>query len=225
MRFESGSRSLDETIAEQTAALLAAQRSDGHWVFEFEADVTIPAEYVMLRHFLGALDDDYLLREQRIVAYLRSIQGEDGGWPLFHGGDSNISATVKAYFALKLAGAEIDAIHMRRAREKVLALGGAAQANVFTRFALALFDQVPWRAVPVMPVEIMLLPRWFPFHLEKVSYWSRTVIAPMLILMALKPQAVNPHGVSIDELFREPPEIARYPLNPTGTWLGALFKG
>src|SRR3546814_4882955 len=90
----------------------------------------------------------------------------------------DLSASVKAYFALKLAGDDPEAAHMERARAAILAAGGAAQSNVFTRIALALFGQVPWRAVPEMPVEIMLLPRWFPFHLSKVSYWSRTVIAP-----------------------------------------------
>ena len=91
---------------------------------------------------------------------------------------------------------------MRRAREAVLARGGAERANVFTRIMLALFGFIPWRAVPVMPVEIMLLPKWFPFHLDKISYWSRTVIVPLLVLMAKKPRARNAKGVRIDELFR-----------------------
>src|SRR6201999_1911993 len=98
-----------------------------------------------------------------------------------------------------------DADHMRRARAAILARGGAAGANVFTRALLALYDIVPWRAVPVMPVEIMLLPRWFPFHLDKISYWSRTVIVPLLVLLAKKPQARNAKGIKINELFIEPP--------------------
>jgi len=114
---------------------------------------------------------------------------------------------------------------MARARALIMARGGAAQCNVFTRIALALFAQVPWRAVPEMPVEIMLLPRWFPFHLSKVSYWSRTVIVPLLILMALKPCGRNPRGVRIDEVFAHPPEEERYPLNATGDALGAFFAG
>src|SRR5579864_1075275 len=94
---------------------------------------------------------------------------------------------------------------MRRAREAILARGGAKQTNVFTRIMLALFGIMAWRSVPMMPVEIMLLPRWFPFHLSKVSYWARTVIVPLLVLMALKPRARNPKGVTVDELFLEPP--------------------
>jgi squalene-hopene/tetraprenyl-beta-curcumene cyclase len=195
---------LDQSIRSATDALLVRQQSDGHWVFELEADATIPAEYVLLRHYLGEPVDAAL--EQKIAVYLRRIQGAHGGWPLFAEGDIDISATVKAYFALKMIGDSVDADHMRRAREAVRARGGAEKANVFTRIMLALFDFVPWRAVPVMPIEIMLLPKWFPFHLDKMSYWSRTVIVPLLVLMAKKPQARNAKGVRIDELFVEPPQ-------------------
>ena len=194
---------LTRSIESAAQALLARQRPDGHWVFELEADATIPAEYVLLRHYLGEPVDAAL--EQKIAVYLRRIQGAHGGWPLFADGDLDVSATVKAYFALKMIGDPIDADHMRRAREAVLARGGASRANVFTRIMLALFGFIPWRAVPVMPIEIMLLPKWFPFHLDKISYWSRTVIVPLLVLMAKKPQARNAKGVRIDELFLEPP--------------------
>ena len=195
---------LTRSIESATEALLARQRPDGHWVFELEADATIPAEYVLLRHYLGEPVDAAL--EAKIAAYLRRIQGAHGGWPQFADGDLDVSATVKAYFALKMIGEPIDADHMRRAREAVLARGGAARANVFTRIMLALFGFIPWRAVPVMPIEIMLLPKWFPFHLDKISYWSRTVIVPLLVLMAKKPRARNAKGVRIDELFLEPPQ-------------------
>src|SRR6202166_973110 len=195
---------LEQHIQKATQARLPPQRPDGHWVFELEADATIPAEYVLLRHYLGEPVDAAL--ETKIAVYLRRIQGIHGGWPLFADGALDISATVKAYFALKMIGDSIDADHMRRAREAVLARGGAARANVFTRIMLALFGFIPWRAVPVMPIEIMLLPKWFPFHLDKISYWSRTVIVPLLVLMAKKPQARNAKGVRIDELFLEPPQ-------------------
>ena len=99
---------------------------------------------------------------------------------------------------------------MRRARAAILAHGGAANANVFTRALLALFGALPWRGVPVMPVEILLLPRWFPFHMTKVSYWSRTVITPLVVVNALKPRARNPRNVTIDELFVEPPDKVRH---------------
>ena len=197
---------LDRSIASATGALLDLQQPDGHWVFELEADATIPAEYVLLRHYLGEPVDQEL--EAKIGAYLRRDPGrQHGGWPLFHGGAFDMSASVKAYFALKMIGDDPEAPHMRRARDAILAHpGGAARCNVFTRALLALYGLLPWRSVPVMPVEIMLLPRWFPFHLDKISYWARTVIVPLLVLMALKPRAKNPRGVRIDELFEQPPE-------------------
>ena len=195
---------LEQHIQKGTQALLDQQRPDGHWVFELEADATIPAEYVLLRHYLGEPVDAAL--EAKIAVYLRRIQGDHGGWPLFRDGDVDISATVKAYFALKMIGNSVDAEHMRRAREAVRAHGGAERVNVFTRIMLALFGFISWRAVPVMPVEIMLLPKWFPFHLDKISYWSRTVIVPLLVMMAKKARARNAKGVRIDELFLEPPD-------------------
>ena len=195
---------LDRAIDLSVESLLAARRPDGHWVFELEADATIPAEYILLRHYLGEPVDAAL--EAKITAYLLRVQSADGGWPLFHAGAFNISASVKAYFALKMMGRDIDSGEMRRARDAIRARGGASTVNVFTRALLALFGVVGWRAVPVMPVEIMLLPKWFPFHLDKISYWARTVIAPLLVLGALKPRARNPKGVGIDELFLEAPE-------------------
>ena len=212
-----------DAVGRAAGALTRRQRPDGHFVFELEADATIPAEYVLLEHFLDRIDEPL---QQKIGVYLRSRQGEHGGWPLFHDGAFNISCSVKAYFALKAIGDDPDAPHMRRAREAILAAGGAERTNVFTRAQLALFGQVPWRAVPVMPLEIMHLPLWFPFHLSKVSYWSRTVIVPLLVLMGLRPQAVNPRGVHIRELFCTPAEQVRdYIRGPYRSAWGRFFKG
>src|SRR6202163_3611916 len=189
---------LDRCIEMAPSALLRQQRQDGHWVFELEADATISAEYVALQHFLGEFNTAL---EAKIASYLRRLQAPHGGWSLFHGGGFNISASVKAYFALKLIGDAPESKHMREAREAILAHGGAGTTNVFTRILLALFGVVSWAAVPVIPVEIVFLPRWFPFHLSRVSYWSRTVLVPLLVLQALKPRARNPRGVGVDELF------------------------
>src|SRR4029079_18164799 len=181
---------LEASIASAAKALCALQRPDGHFVFELEADATIPAEYVLMRHYRGEPVDVEL--EAKIAPYLRRIQSADGGWPLFHDGKSDVSASVKAYFALKMIDDSPDAPPMAQARDLIRSKGGAANSNVFTRNLLALYGAVPWHAVPVMPVEIMLLPRWFPFHLDKVSYWARTVLVPLMALNALKPYARNP---------------------------------
>jgi squalene-hopene/tetraprenyl-beta-curcumene cyclase len=212
---------LDAAIARSVDSLRSLQHADGHWVFELEADATIPAEFILLQHFLGTVDPEL---DRRIAPYLRAAQGPDGGWPLFYGGKMDISASVKAYFALKAAGDAVDAPHMARARAAILARGGARHCNVFTRITLALWGEVPWRAVPVMPIEIMLLPGWFPFHIDKISYWSRTVLVPLLVLMALRPTPRNPRGVTIGELFVEPPETVRdWIAPPTASPVGHAF--
>jgi squalene-hopene/tetraprenyl-beta-curcumene cyclase len=189
---------LERAIRHAANALLDLQHPDGYWCFELEADCTIPAEYILMMHYTDELDSQL---ESKIASYLRARQGEDGGWPLYYGGNAEISCSVKAYYALKLAGDNPDLPHMAKARQTILRLGGASRANVFTRIALAIFEQVPWRAVPFLPVECMLLPRWFPFHLFKVSYWSRTVMVPLFVLYTFKARARNPKQVSIRELF------------------------
>lgn len=198
--------SLKDAIKTSRVSLLKHQQPDGHWVYELEADCTIPAEYILMNHFVGEIDDEL---EQKIAIYLREQQDEHDGWSLYHDGCFDLSCSVKAYYALKLVGDNVNAEHMVRARNAILTHGGAANSNVFTRIALALFGQVPWHATPFIPAEVILLPKWFPFHISKVSYWSRTVMVPLFILCTLKPTAVNPRGIDIRELFTIPPEDER----------------
>jgi len=216
----------DPDLSEQVAravdhasgSLIDEQREDGHWCYELEADCTIPSEYILMMHFCDEIDSE---RQQRMARYIRRNQMEEGGWPLYYGGEVDISCTVKAYYALKLAGDDPAAPHMAHARQTILNRGGAARANVFTRIVLAQFRQVPWRAVPFIPVEIMLLPRWFPFHLSKVAYWSRTVMVPLFILMSMKVEARNPTGTGIKELFTTPAFEERdyFPVRSRLNWL------
>ncbi len=157
---------LDDAVDRAAAALSKAQRPDGHWVFELEADCTIPSEYVLLRHYLAEPIDHGL--EAKIGHYLRRIQSaEHGGWGLFHAGAFDVSASVKAYYALKMIGDDPEAPHMARARAAIHVAGGAAAVNVFTRIQLALFCAGSWDAVPTMPPELILLPRWFPSTCRK----------------------------------------------------------
>jgi squalene-hopene/tetraprenyl-beta-curcumene cyclase len=196
-------KDLDSAVSRARDALLSHQRPEGFWCFPLEADCTIPAEYILMMHFMDEIDVDL---ERKMAVYLRERQGGHGGWPLFHGGKFDMSCTVKAYYALKLVGDSPDDQHMARAREAILNQGGAARSNVFTRITLALFGQIPWRGTPFIPVEIILMPNWFPFHIRKVSYWSRTVMVPLTVLCSLKPRAKNPRQVNIRELFTVPPE-------------------
>jgi squalene-hopene/tetraprenyl-beta-curcumene cyclase len=213
-------KSPEEGLASARKALLSLQKEDGHWCFPLEADCTIPSEYVMMMHFM---DDVDVALERRIAQFIREKQDPaHGGWSLYFGGDFDLSCTVKSYYALKIVGDSPDAPHMARARAAILNHGGAARANVFTRLMLAMFGQIPWRGVPFVPVEIILLPKWFPFHLSKVSYWSRAVTVPLSILCSLKARAANPRNIGIRELFTVPPEEER-DYFPTRTRLNRLL--
>ncbi len=211
---------LEDALTAARTALLSLQKEDGHWCFPLEADCTIPAEYVLMMHFMDDVNVDL---ETKLARFIRKKQDpKHGGWPLYYGGHFDLSCTVKAYYALKLVGDSPDAPHMVVARTAILEHGGAARANVFTRILLAMYGQLPWRGVPFMPVEIILLPRWFPFHLSKIAYWSRTVTVPLTILCSLRAHAVNPRKISIRELFTVHPEEERNYF-PIRTPLNRLF--
>jgi squalene-hopene/tetraprenyl-beta-curcumene cyclase len=211
---------IDDAVRRSQAWFLARQHaSEGYWVAELEADTTLTSEYLMLRRFLGRVD---LERERKAVRYLRSTQLPDGGWPIYYGGPSEVSASVKAYFALKLSGVSAEESFMVRAKDCILAKGGVVQANVFTKITLALFDQYDWQGIPSMPPELMLLPKRFYFSIYAISYWSRTVLIPLLIVFANQPVCRIPHEQSIDELYVIPRAQIRYrkfpPFNKDQGW-------
>ncbi|MCX7104894.1 MAG: squalene--hopene cyclase [Methylococcales bacterium] len=210
---------LNRAIEKAQDQLLSLQNDNGYWVFELEADCTIPSEYILMMNYLGEIDEAL---QSKIANYLRSRQSQDGSYPLFTGGFSDISCSTKVYYALKLAGDSIEAEHMVRLRNYILSKGGAAKANVFTRIMLATFEQLPWRGVPYIPVEIMLFPSWFPFHLDKVAYWSRTVMVPLFILCTLKAKARNPKKINILELFVTHPDEEQHYF-PERTILNKVF--
>ena len=217
--FQYRTLNLDQAIDNAKKKLLSLQSDEGYWVFELEADCTIPSEYIMMMHYLDDIDEQL---QNKIANYLRARQSADGSYPLFTGGKGDISCSVKVYYALKMAGDSPDAPHMTKLREYILSQGGAAKANVFTRIALAIFEQLPWRGVPYIPVEIMLLPKWFPFHIDKVSYWSRTVMVPLFILCTLQAKAKNPRNVEILELFLIHPDEEKHYF-PERTLLNKTF--
>ena len=189
---------INSILHQSKKVLINHQKKDGHWVYELEADTTIPSEYILMNHFLGIKHKNL---EKKIALYLKKNQNSDGGWPLFWKGESNISTSVKTYYALKLIGEKINSPHMKKARKKIIALGGTENCNVFTKISLALFGQISWKKIPIMPIEIMSAPYWFPFHINKISYWSRTVIVPLLVILDKKPKAKNPNNININELF------------------------
>nr|XP_018906875.1 PREDICTED: uncharacterized protein LOC109036910 [Bemisia tabaci] len=207
---------IETSIKRATSTLLASQKDEGHWIYELEADVTLTAQYVMLAHFLG--EPPNILLEQKISRYLRRLQQEQGGWPLYTGGPLNINTSVQAYLALRLIGDPPSAEHMTRACSAILRAGGAEASNVFTRVLLALFGVIPWDVIPMIPVEAILLPQWFPFHVSNISFWARTALVPLMILRAEQP--VRP-VVGIKELFHcKPEEVGPLPpsLHQSAAW-------
>ncbi len=192
--------------------LLYAQKPDGHWVGELEGDTILESEYVLLMAFLGReLDSDCLKASASIASQVLA----NGGWCIHPGGKPDISASVKAYFALKLTGTSPDEPFMQASKKVILGLGGAHSCNSFTRFYLALLGQLTYDSCPSVPPEIMLLPRWFPFHLGEMSSWTRTIVVPLAIVSACKPLRSLPEEKGIVELFLENPQTARWPAKPT----------
>ena len=214
---------VDSAIERAQRYLLQQQQPDGHWVGELEADTTITSEYLLFSHLIDRANPE---RDRRMVRYLRRRQLPDGGFTLYAEGPANLSATIKAYFAMKMAGEPVDDPVMIRARDRIRAMGGPVKANVFTKIQLALFGEYDWNGIPAMPVEIMLLPRpFFLFNLYEISYWSRTVIVPLLVILDRKPVRWLPAHQSLDELWPQPRERTslRFPRRPVPFGWRALF--
>jgi squalene-hopene/tetraprenyl-beta-curcumene cyclase len=196
--------------------LLARQAADGHWVGELQGDTILESEYILLLASLGREQDERVAKAAR---YVLSQQMPDGGWNNYPGGPAELSVSVKAYFALKLAGHDPQAPYMRRARDLIRDLGGAARCNSFTKFYLALLGQLPYANCPAVPPEMMLLPRWAYFNVYAMSSWTRTIVVPLSIFYAHKPIRRLPEELGITELFVEPPDTPFLPHPPTRRWL------
>ncbi|HME41989.1 MAG TPA: squalene--hopene cyclase [Syntrophorhabdales bacterium] len=183
------------------AYYVAEQQPDGYWWYELESNVTITAEYLMLFHFVGIKDEE---RDRRIARYILRHQRDDGTWAIHYGGKGDLSTTVEAYFALKLAGFSAEDPALKKARQFILAQGGVERSRVFTKVFLALFGQMGWQAVPSVPVEIMLLPHWAPLNIYNMSAWARGTVVPLSILLHLRPVKPLPEHVAIRELYKNP---------------------
>ena len=195
-----GSTSPDRAMAATRDWIIDNQALEGYWHGELEGDTILESEYVLLMTYLGRLDDPACAKMGRTIL---EEQDASGGWAIYPGGPPNISATVKAYFVLKLLGHPVDAPHMARARSVILQAGGARACNSFTRFYLALLGQIPYSEVPYVPPELMLVPARVPFSLASMSSWTRTIIVPLMIISAYKPARMLPPQQSIRELFPE----------------------
>src|SRR6202050_2931667 len=166
------------------SCLLKAQFQDGYWWGELEADTTLESDYIL---YLEVVAPHETAKIEKAANYVRKHQLEDGGWNIFPGGPSEINATVKAYFALRLAGEEASATHMLRARERAIALGGLESTNSYARIYLALAGVLDWNLAPAIPPEIILLPNWFFLNIFEMSSWTRAIVIPLAILYGQKP--------------------------------------
>ncbi|WP_431982977.1 squalene--hopene cyclase [Streptomyces qinglanensis] len=211
--------------AERAAAravehLLARQDEAGWWKGDLETNVTMDAEDLLLREFLGVGDEKTYTAAAR---FIRSRQHEDGAWSTFHGGPGDLSTTVEGYVALKLAGDHPEAPHMVRAAEWVRAHGGVAKTRVFTRIWLALFGWWRWEDLPELPPEIIYLPKWVPLNIYDFGCWARQTIVPLTVVSAFRP--VHPAPFGLDELHRDPARpLPHTPMAPPNSWDGAFQR-
>jgi squalene-hopene/tetraprenyl-beta-curcumene cyclase len=185
-------------VEKARAYLFSQQHRDGYWCGELEADTTLESDYIAIHTLLGTGNRS---RMERAVPEIIRHQNEDGGWPIYAGGPSNISASVKAYFSLKLMGFPSNHPVLERARIRILAMGGVTECNTFTKIYLCFLGQYDWEAVPAIPPEIVLFPNWFWFNIYEISSWSRAILVPLSIAYAKKPFKKVPAEMGIDELF------------------------
>jgi squalene-hopene/tetraprenyl-beta-curcumene cyclase len=192
----------DEEIARALALaqenLLRQQKPDGHWCGELIVDSTLCSDYILFMHWCGEVDAQL---QRRCVRHILKRQLPDGGWNIYHGGPSEINASAKAYFALKLAGCSVDAPFMQEARANIIRRGGIPQMNTFSKLYLALLGQFSWKYLPAIPLEMVLLPRWAPFHIYKMSSWSRAMLVPLAIINHFKPTRILPGEKQLHELY------------------------
>ncbi len=187
-----------EAISRAQRNLLRQQQPDGHWCGELLVDSTLCSDYVLFMHWLGEVDDTL---QQRCVRHILKRQLPDGGWNIYFKGPSEVNASVKAYFALKLAGHSADLPFMQEARANILRLGGIPRMNTFSKLYLALLGQFPWQYLPSIPVEMVLLPAWMPFNIYKMSSWSRAMLVPLAIINHFKPTRELPGLQQLHELY------------------------
>jgi len=178
--------------------LFSQQHEEGYWCGELEADTSLESDYILLHTLLGTGSQE---RFDKAARYILNHQNDDGGWSIYAGGPSNISASVKAYFGLKLAGFTADHPALARARKKILEMGGVTEVNTFTKIYLCFFGQYDYDAVPAIPPEIVLFPNWFWFNIYEISSWSRAILVPLSICYAKKPFKKIPDEMGVEELF------------------------
>src|SRR6202045_2062178 len=189
---------ISQAIPRPQENLLRQQRADGHWCGELLVDSTLCSDFGLFMHWLGEVDANL---QRRCSRHILRRQLPDGGWNIYYGGPSEINASIKAYFALKLAGYSADLPFMQEARATILRLGGIPRLNTFSKLYLALLGQFPWKYLPTIPVEMVLLPPWAPLNIYKMSSWSRAMLIPLAVINHFKPTRSLPGNKQLHELY------------------------
>jgi squalene-hopene/tetraprenyl-beta-curcumene cyclase len=214
---------IDDLASRAAAAIDAAckylfseQHERGYWCGELEADTTLESDYILMHTLLATGDP---VRFQKCATYILRHQNEDGGWGIYAGAPSSVSASVKAYFGLKLAGYKADHPVLQRARTRILELGGVTEVNTFTKIYLCFLGQYDYDAVPAIPPEIVLFPNWFWFNIYEISSWSRAILVPLSICYAKKPFKKIPDEMGVEELFVGGRDKSRMHLHWSRQWI------
>jgi squalene-hopene/tetraprenyl-beta-curcumene cyclase len=223
-------KKLEAAIRRSQDHLLNLQKPEGFWVGELMVDSTLVSDTIAYHHWNGKVDREW---QRKAVNHIFSMQLPDGGWNIYHGGPSEVNATIKAYLALKLAGVPVTDKRMLRAREVALNLGGVPRMNTFSKLYLALLGLYPWDYVPTIPSEVILIGKWFYVNFNEMSSWSRSMLVPLAIINHFKPTRPLDHGTNLDELYPEGfherdlalrPDPERFTWRNFFLWLDKLHK-
>ena len=202
---------LDRVIDRAQHALLSLQQGEGYWQAPLEANAEMNAEMIIFNHFMGRVEPELEAKLKRLIL---ELQQPDGSWNLFPGGEGYLSISIEAYFALKLVGMRAGDEPMMRARRWILAHGGVAKAGTLARFYLAAMGQVPWESTPGIPVELALLPNWFPINMYELSSWARGTIFALMLLQARRPVTQVDYRDGVLELYIDPPHFTKFSALP-----------
>src|SRR4051812_16109558 len=193
-------RDVECAVEKSQHYLLSVQKPDGHWVGELIVDATLVADTLAYHHWNGKVDKEW---QRKAVNHMFNMQLPSGGWNIYYGGPADVNATIKCYLALKLAGVPVTDPRMLRARQMALSLGGVPRMNTFSKLYLALLGLYPWKYVPTIPCEVILIGKWFYVNFNEMSNWSRSMLVPLSIINHFKPTRPLDHGVNLDELYPE----------------------
>ncbi len=206
---------VETAIRKSQKDFLSKHTDEGYWVGELIGDSALESDYIMYMHFMERVDKE---KQSKLVNYICSQQNQDGGWPLYYGGPSEVNNSVKAYFALRLADNDENEPHMIKARDTICSLGGMEALNTYSKIYMCMFGLCTWDEVPAIIPELIFFPKWFTFNFYEISAWTRTIVAPLSIIYSTKPRILT--HIRLDQLFTGKKHLPRN----NQKFLGNLLK-